>query len=585
MEDSNNTNQNNRVPTPPPFKPKARKPKTISEEISDIKRFLNLTGGSFIYCLSAAFIAYGITKIMGPILAQGDSLIKALPCIITLHVYELAILGALLLVVYKKVVDDAISLVILIALLLIGTSITQGAVADTNINLALLLAVIAFLIALIKLFMMHRFTKIPFKQLSIIGLSLLIICNYFAPIFLAKAIASNPTQESARRELWMFVWLIILVGGVLVIIQSLKTKKDSEDKPSAFLQSPSMVYLFSLILLIATGMHQYSMAFTFTLERVFGDFLPLIAVASLLFSELLRHSGKKFGWFEFIILLIPFAATMLAISEKTVIVSSKLSLALICYPPVLLALTGLAVAALAIHLKRRPLLFVSFIYLLGVVLTAGFSPEDPYNLNTKTCFVTLVAGLLFYGLSRWNPYFYFSSIMIFSIGTLFWDKTSCVATYCNLTETGVFAGIFGLGTIILCLLFGEKMHKAFRVLGIICLAGLMLDYLPNSWHWNYLIALAATILIATGFWFRTKDKFITSILLIPFIIRLYILYKQLAYWRVVILGFLLLGLGILVSLLKGKKNQEPTTLAMGESQSDKERGLNVEDGVKGKSQE
>jgi hypothetical protein len=555
MDNLNNTNQNNIVPTQPPFPVKAKKAKTISEEIADIKRFFNLTGGSFIYCISAAFIAYGIVKIMGPILAQGDSLLKALPCIITLHVYELAMLGALLLVVFKKVVDDAVSLVILIALLLIGTSITQGSVADTNINLALLLAVAAFLLALIKICMMRRYTKIPFKLLSIIGISLFVVCNYFAPILLAKAIAVNPTQETARRELWMLVWLIILFGAVLVIMQAARTSKVQKEGSSAFLQSPPMVYLFALILLIATGIHQYSMAFTFTLERVFGDFLPLIAVVSLLFVELLRHSGKKFGPFDFIILLIPFAATMLAINEKSIIVSSKLSLALICYPPILLALTGLAVVTLAMYHKRSYLLFVSFIYLLGVILTAGFSPEDPYNLNTNACFATLVAGLLAYGLIRWNPYFCFASITIFSLGMCFWDKTTDIAAYCGITETGVVAGTFGLGVTALCLLFGKKMHKVFRVLGIICLAGFMLDYLPNSWHWNYLFALIATILITIGFWFRTKDRFIVSILLIPFMIRLYILSKQLAYWRVVILGFLLLGLGIMASLFKSKKSR------------------------------
>ena len=493
---------------------------------------------------------------MGPILAQGDSLLKALPCIITLHIYELAILGALLLVVFKKVVDDAISLVILISLLLIGTSITQGSVADTNINLAFLLAVAAVAVALIKLFMMRRFAKIPFTLLSIIGLGLFIACNYFGPILLAKAITANPTQEAARRELWMLVWLIILAGAVLVIVQALRTNKDQENKPRPFLQSPSMVYLFSLILLMATGIHQYSMAFTFTLERVSGDFLPLIAVVSFLFIELLRHSGKKFAVVDFIISLVPIAATMLAIDGKTVIASSKLSLALICYPPVFLALAGLAVIALAMYHNRRHLLFASFAYLLGVVLTFGFSPEDPYNLNINACVATLTIGLLVYGLIRRNQYFCLLSIAILSIGMFFWDKATDMAACIQVTETGLVAGIFGLGVTALCLLFSEKTHKALRALGIICLSGFMLDYLPNFWHWNYLFALVATILIVIGFWFRIKDKFITSILLIPFVIRLYLLSKQLAYWRVVILGFLLLGVGILVSLFKGKKTSE-----------------------------
>ena len=99
MDDLNNADQNNYLAAAQPLTPEVKKSPTMSEQIAEIKSFFDFTGGSFIYCLSAAFIAYGISKIMGPILADGDSLLKALPCIITLHVYELAILGALLLVV------------------------------------------------------------------------------------------------------------------------------------------------------------------------------------------------------------------------------------------------------------------------------------------------------------------------------------------------------------------------------------------------------------------------------------------------------------------------------------------------------
>lgn len=55
---------------------------------------------------------------MGPILSKGGALRESLPCIFTLHVYELALLGVLVLIVTRKVVDDAISVAILTALFL-----------------------------------------------------------------------------------------------------------------------------------------------------------------------------------------------------------------------------------------------------------------------------------------------------------------------------------------------------------------------------------------------------------------------------------------------------------------------------------
>lgn len=555
---TNPTNPDNATPPPPPIRPGTAQPKSLTADLADLKEFFQLTGGSFIYCLSAAFVAYGIVKIMGPILAGGDSLRKALPCILTLHVYELAILGALLVVVFKKVIDDAVSLAILIALLLVGTSITQGSVADTDIPLALILAGAAVLAAFFKFFLMVRFAKIPFRRLTLIGLGLLVLCNYFGPILLARAVAARATQEAFRRELWMVLWLVILVSAFLVIREALRGPKETTDRSSPFLQSPAMAYLFAFLLLIATGAHQYAMAFTFTLAQAFGDYLPVIAAASILLVELLRQAGKKFGLLDFVLLSLPLAAALLAINEKAVIVSGKLSTALIAYPPVFLALAGLAILVLAMVHGRRSLLYLLFPYLLGVILTMGFSPDHPHDLNGNACFATLVTGLMLYGIIRWKPNFCIAALAILTIGLAFWDKTAAMARYFQTTPAGFTAGIFGLGILGLSLLFGQKIPRMARALGILCFAGFVLDFLPNYWHWNYLFAAVMSLLVAAGFWLRTKDKDLPFLLLVPFIIRSYILSKPWDYWRVIIVGFLLLGLGILASLFKAKRKMKKT---------------------------
>ena len=105
--------------------------------LDNIKSFLRLTGGSPLYCLSAVFIAYGIVKVLGPILAASESLRGALPCILTLHVYELALLAVLIVIVSRKVVDDAISVGVLIAVFMVGTSMALGSVGDRGSFLGL----------------------------------------------------------------------------------------------------------------------------------------------------------------------------------------------------------------------------------------------------------------------------------------------------------------------------------------------------------------------------------------------------------------------------------------------------------------
>jgi hypothetical protein len=92
-----------------------------------IRRFLSLTGGSIFYCLSALSIVYGITQIIGPPLAESSNIGDILPCVGVLNVYELALLAVLILVVvWRNVTDDAISLVVLIALFLVASGGIAG---------------------------------------------------------------------------------------------------------------------------------------------------------------------------------------------------------------------------------------------------------------------------------------------------------------------------------------------------------------------------------------------------------------------------------------------------------------------------
>jgi len=520
--------------------------------LEELKRFFNLTGGSLLYCLSAVFVAYGIVKVMGPILSDSDSLLSALPCILTLHIYEIALLGVLLLIVSKKVVDDAISVTILIALFLVGTSIALGSVSDKNITTSFFVGLVGVAVAFGKFYSMRRFARIPFGVLSVLGLGVLMACNYLGPMLMARSISVDPSQELARRGLWMFLWVTMLIAAGIVLIEAMRGKyQQAKQNDRAFLQSPVMVYVFALILLIVSGVHQYSMAFTFALERVLGDFVPVIAVVSLLLLEILRHLGKRFGFTEIFILFAPLAAMLLAINEKSVIASGQLGFDLMCYPPVFFALSGLAVAAVAIyHRWWYRLLFVAFAYGLGVILTVGFSPEHPYDLNTHACAWTLVAALLVYGIIRRNQFSYLAGIVVLCIELAQLDSFSVFVKNLNLTEIGGLAGVCGLGCIAFYLLFGQRLHKVFQIVGALCLAVFVYDYLPEYIHWRYIIALLVTGCLMGLLWFRRKDILVMAILCVPFLIKLYIIAKCLAYWRLVILGFLLLAAGTVASLLK-----------------------------------
>lgn len=521
--------------------------------LDDMKKFFNLTGGSLFYCLSAVFITYGIHNVITPILKNGKSISQALPCIFTLHVYELALLAVLILIVSRKVVDDAISVMVIIALFLVGTSMTLGAVINLNISAGMWIGLGSIVLAFGKFMAIRRFAKVPFTILTLVGLMLMVACNYLGPALLAHSFASEPTQELARRGLWMFLWLIVLAGAGIILIEAIRSNQSFEQQKNekiSFLQSPAMVYIFALILLSATAVHQYSISFTNTLYRAWGDYIPVIAMATLLGIELLRYFFNRFSYLHLAMACIPGAFILLGLEDKAFYSNGSFTLDLIAYPPVACGLIALAITALALYHHWYKLLYAVYPYGLGIILTAGFSPETPWDLNVHPCIVTMAVTLLAYGLVKRNQYVCIASIFVMCIDFVLMDNFAQFAKNNNLTVPGAVAGIAGLGTTILYLIFAKKLKKVFQIAGVIGLAIFILDWLPDQVDYRYAIAsLSATVLI-TAFWLRLRDFIAIAILCAPLCIRFYIAARQLAHWRFIILGFLLLAGGAIASLKK-----------------------------------
>jgi len=527
------------------------------------KRLFSMTGGSLFYCLSAAFVAYGIVKLLGPVVAESKVLTDALACIFTLHSYELALLGVLILIVCKKVVDDAISVLMILGLFLVGTSIVQGSVSDLNTTASLFLGCGGIAIAFGKLYLMRRYVKIPFRMLCFIGLGLLMVYNYLGPVFMAYSIATEPSHEAVRRGHWLLVYGCMLAGAICVTIEAVRAKpyeKRLESDEVPFLQRPVMVYIFTLLLVTACGIHQYTMAFIFALEREIGDYVPVVVVGSLLLLEIMRHWGKRFGIAEFAVSCLPFATTMLAIHQKSFIETGKFGLGLMCYPPVILAVTGLAVAVWALYHRRYLLLGIPILYGISVILTAGFSPERPYDLNISVSAVLFIVALLVYGVVIRKPYVCLAGIIAFCFGLGLWDGFPSYVKPYQLTDIGAIAGLCGAGFMVVYFFFGSRLFRIVPIFAALCLAGFIFDYLPEDIHSRYIIAFVGLLLMIALLWLRTKEMAAIVILCVPFFIRLYILARYIAHWRYVILGFILLGVGTVVSLMKRSLTRQKSRL-------------------------
>lgn len=544
--------------TPPVFTPGIVKPRTgaFSAPLNTdtIKSFFRVTGGSSLYCLSAVLVAYGIIRVLAPVLEGSDTIRDAIPALLTLHIYELALLGVLLLLVFRKVVDDAVSLAILIILFLVGTSIAFGSVADRAPTASLYLGLAGVLLAFIKIAALRRIARIPLNLVSLLGFVALMAYNYLGPVLMARGVAAHPSDEALRRQFWLWIYLFMLGAAVVVWMQTIRTKSDASNR--SFFHSPLMACLLAVLLVACCGVHQYTMAYAFTLQRVLLDYVPVVAMVCLLLMELFRFSGRQFASTQILLAFVPLAMTLYAIYHKSVLSGGEFGVGLIAYPPFMLALVGLAVAGLAFHQRRKLLWIPAYAYLLGVILTAGFSPLYPHQLNMFSFGAILILSLVIFGLLCWNPYICLAGVIIAGGAMPMAERFAGVMKDWQLTEFGGVLGVLGIGGILLYLIFTDALHKYLRIAAALCLAAFMFDYLPMSMSWRYAVVVISIVLLSLLLWYRTRDAAVIAILTLPLWARGYMLAKLLAYWRHVILGFLLLAGGAAISLFKRPRTDE-----------------------------
>jgi hypothetical protein len=542
-----------------------------------IRRFLSLTGGSILYCLSALSIVYGITQIIGPPLAKSSALGDILPCVAVLNVYELALLAVLvLIVVWRNVTDDAMSLVVLVALFLVASGMTLGVVAPSGLNICLSIGIASVFLGLAKLYVLRRYISLRIEAMSAVGLALLLAWNFLGPSLMARPIMARTATDELRRSQWLFGWLVLLVGAALVFVQAARreySRPDDSRERMPFLHTPSMMWVFALVLLVATGVHQYGIAYMFAVDYLSGDFLPLAAGISLLLLELIRSLQKRFEGVEEVISCVPLGLTVFAAFNKLTVAPASIGIEMLSYPPVVLGLTGLALLWMSFRHQWRWLRYVAVAYGLGVLLTLGRGHE----LNWQLFGGGLVVVLLVLGAIRRNVSLCFAGVLALAIGLGTTDLLARFAREHNLTVAGAGAGVVGLGTIAMALAFGRRTPAVFVLVGTIAAVICVFDYLPRSLHWMDLVVLVMIGSMFAALLVRTRNVGPALVLWMPVFPRAYLLATKMSSWNFVALSFLLLFFGAFVSLFL-KRKLLPERPASAESPEQSRDSLS-EDGI------
>lgn len=513
-----------------------------------IKRFLSLTGGSILYCLSALSIVYGITQIVGPPLATSSALRDILPCVFVLNGYELALLGVLVLIVtWRHVTDDAISLVLLVAVFLIGSGMTLGVVAPSGLNICLAVGLVCTLLGVGKVYVLRRYIALQFGGLAGAGMVAILAWNFLASSLMARPIMARTATDEIRRSHWLVAWLVLLAGGALIVAEAIRRRlptPTSQEPRRTFLYGPTMPLLFFLVVLAAAGLHQYGTAYMFAIDYAFGDFIPLVTVGALLLLELLRSLPRPWREAEYVLAVTPLLATLVAVTNRSIIVSSGLDPGLLWNPPVMLGLTGIVIMWLSHCQRRYGLFFVSLGYALGVLLVIG----KPDTLNWELGGLGLIILLTAFAVMKRNIPLCFATVIAISLGVGLTDTFTRFCHAHHLVPWGVACGVAGTGSILIALIFGAKTPRLITYLGVTALIVFVFSCVPKPLRWSDLGLVAMTLILSGALWWRTRELLAAMTLWVPVVPKAYRFATEMSAWSFVVLSFILLFAGAGVSL-------------------------------------
>lgn len=194
-----------------------------STRIPGLEDYLKQAGASILYCLSAMFILIGVWKLIGPVMAQSEQIRELLKCVSVLNVYELALLGVLVLVTkWRNVTDDAVSLTVLIGLFLVASGVAIDTIAVTGPIVAAVFGSVCFVLGIAKLAVMRKYVGIRLYGTLFAGLAVLLLWNFLISPIMAAVQEYKTADAELLRQVWQAGWILMLAGFVPVIVHALK---------------------------------------------------------------------------------------------------------------------------------------------------------------------------------------------------------------------------------------------------------------------------------------------------------------------------------------------------------------------------
>ena len=415
-------------------------------------------GPSFFYILSAACILLGAAMITIPLYENSNLLAKRFYLVGVLHGYEIALLCVSLLVCrWKKSNSDAISLVCLLGIFIIGSSISLDTVSVEFAKITLIIGIISLLFVFLKLHLLFKKILGNNNIFLFIALIILLLPNFIMPGILGLALKKGFSTNQQLIPIWSFGWFSTILSGILLVFIAQKTSvQDIEnDKTKPFLSRRTMQWIFSLIVFAGTICHQYTMSFSFDLEISPGNILPIVIIGIFLGFEFKRVLQKKLVIDDLLWILSPIVLAFVTASNKP----AQSAYELASYPAILLGVTGACI--LAVHFSKRSylvkyknlFLYIAAMYILSAMLI--WNNEFAFTLLLRASLLFAIVGML-----RCQNFHWAVATALLSVANIFVaPQFMHIAHEIHLSYAKVLCLLLGTMTLLICALVPQKTPK------------------------------------------------------------------------------------------------------------------------------
>jgi len=316
------------------------------------------------YLVSAALMILGVYTIIQPGRQDLGNLPAILATFSTFQVYELLLVGiALYLVCRRRVMDDGATVVLIESLFVVGCFVIadEAAFGDGRVVLGLVLGLCAAALAAARFGVLGLVVgrKLP---LSVLGLVLLALFawNGIAPSCVALLHdLDSPFIDAGCLAGW---WVLSTLALGLALCAGLETGA-LWPRGQAFVESRFARWAIAGLVVLATALHQYWLAYILDVPVQLSDVIPLVTVVCLGAVGLLASDGVRVTVREHLVAALPAALCVLAVLtggfEQTVLPAGTAvsvrsayahDLRALCWPP---AWLGIAAVLALIHAWRR----------------------------------------------------------------------------------------------------------------------------------------------------------------------------------------------------------------------------------------